>query len=134
MKLEQAPQISVQMLKALQGHDGPITINFNMSAVQNGIEVNESDETKAALSKKEATPEPSLKPINDRALIEFIASFPPPRLRNFVTYILALVAKDFKGNRTHAAPWLGVSTRSMRMKLNRKDSAERIDAFFLPGD
>ncbi len=100
MKLIQEPKIATQIIKALDGHEGNITINFNMNATQVGLDQEQQEAT--------YTPQPE-----ELDLLALIDNYPPPRLRNFINHIYFLADEKFNGKKKEAGKWLGVSERTL---------------------
>lgn len=83
MKIEQDAGIAAQIAKAVQGHDGPLSITVNQYANGNA----------------EANAIPVM---NDEALLAYIGTFPEPRLRNFIEHVYYLAYKKFNYQKTSA--------------------------------
>lgn len=99
-RLIMEPKIAVQIAKALQGHEGNVTINLNMNATQTQYG-GESKVEDCYMAKPE-----------DLDLLALMESLPQPRLKNFISHIYHLAFVKFGKNRSQASQWLGVNYRT----------------------
>ena len=97
-KLIMEPKIALQIAKALQGHEGNVTINLNMNATQTQYSANVKEDYVA-------------KP-EELDLLALMEGLPQPRLKNFISHIYHLAFVKFGKNRSQASQWLGVNYRT----------------------
>lgn len=98
-RLIMEPKIAVQIAKALQGHEGNVTINLNMNATQTQYGSNSEPEN-AYVRRPE-----------DFDLLAFIDGFPQPRMRNLIDHIYYLVSEKY--GKQYGARWLGIASRTL---------------------
>ena len=101
-KLVMEPKIALQIAKALQGHEGNVTINLNMNATQTQY----SGESRAEIDGYVVKPE-------DLDLLALIDGFPQPRLKNLIAHIHHLALTKMGKSRAASAKWLGVNYRTV---------------------
>lgn len=112
MKIEQDSLIAIQMAKALQGHEGPLTINVKFEANNN---------TEVGVNKEivDVYPKVTALPMEDEALLALIETFPPPRLKNFIKHIAEIAKAKFGGDEVQACLWLGCDWNTVKKAHKR---------------